>query len=468
MKREIFYDLLHGGKLPGLAALFNGGVKVRYGNTVYPSETLPSQASLFTGSAVRRHGIVGNVWLDRTTDPPAVKNFTSASGAAAVYGYGLWGAPTGFLPLRDSVGMLNRELDPGAPTLYEVAGEAGLTSTVVFNQYSRGATRWIRPGRAAVMYFAMAHKLHAGEPAFDSHTTSVSLAHIRKHGLPNLMTIYFPGLDAWGHHTGDRAQAEYITKFLEPQVMKIVRAIDAMKLLDGTVFALTSDHGQAWVGADAGLITLETLARALEKKGYSPSITPETALRGDCFITVVGGCAHVYVKAGRDTGWRPLPSVERLLPAAECLSRICAEEYPAKDSADNGPALVLARVSTTDPYMVYSRGELVAPDKFFWNSCPEHPFINENINGLNCMRSGDIVVFSDFEKGCYISDGPWTRGHGGLSTVDTGIPIIFSGPGIPNRVIERASIIDIAPTILGLMDVRTNIMDGRDLRLRSL
>lgn len=470
MKREVFYNLLSGGKLPGFGALFSEGVWVRYGTTVFPSETLPSQASLFTGCQVRRHRIVGNAWLDRTRDPVSVMNFNNASTAAAVYGYGVVGLPTGILPMRDPEGLLNRELNPEVPTIYELAREAGLTSNVVFNHYSRGATRWVRPGRSAILYFALSYKLRAGFRTIDVHTAGVTLSTIRKHGLPNLLVVYFPGLDTWGHYTDDHGQVRYITRVLDPQIRKIVRELEKMKALDNTIFAVTSDHGQTWVGADTRMIPVETLARALSQKGYNPATRAERAIESDCFVTVVGGCAHIYVK-NRDTGdWKNLPALEHLLPAANCLSSICMLEHPEKRGCPDGEctSLIFVRTSLDEAYQVYHNGEIVPLEKFFWEKLERYPQVFKNIYGLNSIRSGDIVVFSNFEKGCYISDSHWTRSHGGLSLVDTAIPIIFSGPGVPRRVVERASILDVAPTILDLLGVRETRMDGRSLRLFTL
>lgn len=470
MKREVFYDLLNAGKLPGFGALFSDGVWVRYGTTVFPSETLPSQASLFTGCQVRRHMIVGNAWLDRTHDPVTLMDFNTAANAAAVYGYSLAGLPTGVLPLTDPEGLLNRQLNPEVPTLYEVAGEAGLTSTVIFNQYSRGATRWVRPGRAAILYFALAFKLRAGFRNIDVHTADVAAAAIRKDDLPNLLVIYFPGLDTWGHYTDDQGQVRYLTEALDPQVRKVVRELEKKKALDNTIFAVTSDHGQTWVSADAEMVPLGALARALSQKGYNVATSAERAIASDCFITVVGGCAHIYIKNKTTGNWKNLPALEHLLPAANCLSSICALEYPEKRGAaeDDNSWLIFVRTSLDDTYQVYHEGEIVPLDKFFWEKLERYPQVFKNVYGLNSIRSGDIVVFSNFDKGCYISEGRWARSHGGLSLVDTAIPIIFSGTGVPRRVVERASILDIAPTILDLLGVRETRMDGRSLSLFTL
>ena len=202
MKREVFYDLLAEGKLPGFGEIFGDGVRIRYGTTVFPSETLPSQASLFTGCQVKRHKIVSNAWLDREKDPVELRDYGKAATAAAVFGYELFGLPSGILPLRNPLGLANQDLSADVPTIYEAAGWAGLDSVVLFNHYSRGSTQWIRPNRMAVLYFAISHKARLGFRALDAYTMRVATGFIRKNPLPNLMTIYFCGLDAWGHHTG--------------------------------------------------------------------------------------------------------------------------------------------------------------------------------------------------------------------------------------------------------------------------
>ncbi|MEW6201222.1 MAG: alkaline phosphatase family protein [bacterium] len=470
MKREVFYDLLSEGKLPGFSEIFQSGVWIRYGTTVFPSETLPSQASLFTGCQVKRHKIVSNAWLDREKVPVEIRDYNKPATAAAVFGYELFGLPTVLLPLRDNIGLANRDLSPDVPTIYESAGWAGLETAVVFNHFSRGATHWIRPGRTAVLYFAASHKARIGFRAIDAYTMRIAANFIRKNPLPNILTLYFGGLDAWGHFTGDMGQVFYLTRILDPLIGRAFRALEKKGVLSDTYFALTSDHGQEWIGASTRMINLQTLTDALTSCGYNIAQTPEKFNEHtDCYISIVGGCAQIYIRNRSTNNWHDPPEVSHILPAAKCTSGICTKAYPDKDQCPNGcSALFLIRTSQEEGYQVFSNGEIVPMEKFFWEKLDEYPQAFRNIYGMNCSRSGDMIIFSNFGEGCYFSDERWPRGHGSIAIEDTSIPIAFAGPDLPRRIIEHGSIIDIAPTILGLFGIHNTGMDGRDLNLMAL
>jgi hypothetical protein len=237
-----------------------------------------------------------------------------------------------------------------------------------------------------------------------------------------------------------------------------------------TYFALTSDHGQAWVGASARMINMQTLSGAFHSRGYNVARSSEKFdEHTDCYISIVGGCAQIYIK-NRSTGnWHDPPEVSHILPAAECTYTICTKAHPDKNQCPEGCAsLFLIRTSMEEGYQVYSHGKIVPLEKYFWGKLAEYPQAFHNIYGLNCTRSGDMVIFSDFGAGCYFSDEKLPRGHGSLAIEDTSIPIAFAGPGLPQRVIEHGTIMDIAPTILGLFGIHNTGMDGLDLKLMSL
>jgi len=185
-------------------------------------------------------------------------------------------------------------------------------------------------------------------------------------------------------------------------------------------------------------------------------------------MSVIGGCAQFYAKNRGAGSWNEPPDVEHdLIPLAHALREICDRSGEGKglQPPEGGMAsLILARPSLEDGYRVMWRGELVDPEKFFWEKLDRYPRAFQNIYGLNCARSGDVVMFSNFEEGCYISDSRYARSHGGLALDDTGIPIIFSGPGVPRRVVERASILDIAPTVLSFFGIDAKDMDGNVIR----
>lgn len=462
LKRELFYNMLADGRLPGFQRLVGSGAWVRHGITVIPSETLPAQTSLFTGLHVKNHGIVSNGWLERGARPPFMIDFSHAEAAAMVYGYRLVGLPTLLLPDGDTEGLVNRAMTPGALTIYERATRAGLRSMVVFNQISRGATHWVRPSRADMVYFALSTKARLDYMRMDRKTWATAEKALKEHGLPDLLTLYFCGLDAWGHHTPDLGQDVYLEQALDPIMEQLARLFEARGWLDRARFVLCSDHGHSWLDRrlriDQGM-----LARALAGCGRTAAAHSPLPANADAYLNIIGGCAHAHLRRGGTRDWLQPPDLEQdLLPAARALAGLDAH-IKTKTSAESEGGLftlILLRPAPDMDYSVFRDNRLIPVEKYFWNRLAQAPGAFRNIYGLNCARSGDIVLFSNFARGCYFSDEDVPRSHGSLSPDDMGIPIIFSGPGIARRIIEQAGIVDIAPTILSLLGADPAGCDG--------
>ena len=464
LKRELFYNMLTDGQLPGFAALFGHGTWVRFAATIFPSETLPAQTSLFTGMHVGRHGIVGNGWLDRTEQPARLVDFSRPDTAALVFGYRLYGLPTVVLPYVDSEGLINRSLYPGVRTIYERAADAGLQSTVVFSHISRGAQQWIRPSRSDVFYYALGTRAHIDYARLDRKTWAIAEKNLLRYGLPDLITLYFCGLDAWGHHTAHKGQDIYLKTVLDPLMLKLPRLFERRGWLDRTRFVLCSDHGHSWLSTQRR-ISHNILVRTLESRGLKPITHLPLTPSATCYLNVIGGSAQIHIKNHTVDDWRTPPDFESdILPAATALAAL--GDTPA-NSEPHAPqrffSLILVRPSPGAGYFVFRDRALVPIEKFFWDKLDRFPDAFRNIYGLDCPRSGDIVLFTDFERGYYFSDTDVPRSHGSLSRDDLGIPILFSGPGVPRRVLERANIIDVAPTILSFLGAGADGMDGRPL-----
>ncbi|HOO57591.1 MAG TPA: alkaline phosphatase family protein [bacterium] len=465
LKRDVFYNMLEDGELPGLAEAFNDGAFVRYGTTIYPTETFPAQTSIFTGLEVRHHGIVGNGWMDRTGGSPQIVDLHSIDTAANVYGYKLFGWPTMLLPLRDNVGLINREMYPEAKTIYQRAAAAGLSSTVIFNQIGKGAGRWVRPSRLDMIYFALSTRGVVNFQRIDSQTYHYAEKELKKREQPDIFTLYLGGLDAWGHHTGNEGQSFYLKSAIDPCITSLLRQLDAGGTRDSTRLVLCSDHGQAWL-RDVRMIDLKMLTEWLDVQDFDVFTGSAMQHEKNCYINLIGGCAQFYVKNRKSNSWNDAPDLEHdLMPLAESLHGICGKINEGLPPPEGGiTSIILVRRSREDGYGVLYNGELVDPEKFFWEKLDRYPRAFNNIYGLNCSRSGDVVMLSNFEEGCYISEESYARSHGSLAMDDTSVPIVFSGPGIPHRVIERGSILDITPTVLSFFGIDATGTDGNVLK----
>ena len=87
---------------------------------------------------------------------------------------------------------------------------------------------------------------------------------------------------------------------------------------------------------------------------------------------------------------------------------------------------------------------------------PKTPLINSVLRNFNTSRSGDIYIV--FEPNRFINDFDGLKvavTHGSPWSYDTFVPVIFSGKGIPAQKIDRrVETIDIAPTLSLLVGVK--------------
>ena len=135
---------------------------------------MAAQASIFTGTQPARHGVPGNQWFDRSAG--RLIDYMSPGGLICVYGLTVLGGA------GCAGGLANGHLL--APTIYEAAAQAGLTSAVYFSQYWKGAARAAPPTVAEMVGFL------AGNPvdwrAFDSEMAGRAVADLKSRGLPPL------------------------------------------------------------------------------------------------------------------------------------------------------------------------------------------------------------------------------------------------------------------------------------------
>ena len=160
----------------------------------------------------------------------------SAGGLICVYGLTVLGGA------GCAGGLANGHLL--APTIYEAAAQAGLTSAVYFSQYWKGAARAAPPTMTEMVGFL------AGSPidwsAFDSEMAARAITELKSRGLPSLVTLYFAGADGIGHKDGIAGQIPYLSGTIDPLLGHILDAIESLdpSWREHTLFVLVSDHGR--------------------------------------------------------------------------------------------------------------------------------------------------------------------------------------------------------------------------------
>jgi hypothetical protein len=355
--------------------------------SVIPTVTMAGQASIFTGVPPAKHGIPGNEWFDRATGRAI--DYMSLAGAPCVFGFSI-----PFVPADCHGGLANRHLQ--SPTVYEASTAAGFSSTVVFNQYWKGATRAIQPTLSEALSFVQAGSVDY--EAFDTRMTTRAIESLQSDGLPSILTVYFAGADGVSHQRGIAGQYPYLSQTIDPLFGRLLDAIEALdpEWRSSTLFILTSDHGRTDAVLQPDDRTLELdLRTALARGGYDS---------GRIRIAANGGMAYVYLMPG--DSWTEVPPAEQVAAAVKELT--------------GDP--VLARVIES----VRLRDREESP------------------------RAGDIFVF--LKPDHYFGNSGSGSHHGSIFKPDLSIPLVLAQGGIgPGRSDAPVSNTNIAATIAALL-----------------
>jgi predicted AlkP superfamily pyrophosphatase or phosphodiesterase len=382
---------------PALRALVRAGSHARAVTPVFPSVTYPAHASIVTGVSPARHGVLFNMIWSPTGGPSR------------------WYEEAG---------------DLRAPTLWEIARAAGLTTAAVSWPSTLGAPiDWLvperdyyrRPEPVDVLREATTPGLFerlgvTPRPAmfkdivqWDEFLASTTVAIIR--GMrPNLLLVHLVQLDYFQHRGGrDAPELRPALARVDAHVGAIVAALREAGLADRTAVIVTGDHG--FQDARRTVQLNEILARA-GLLGGCPWI------RADWRATahVTGGSAAIFVK----------------------------------DAADAAPAEEALRREARDRYTIVPRRQLdelgaMTGAVFAVEAAPGYAVAGACGDGLETSSRVGI--------------------HGFLpsrATMSTGF--IAAGAGVRTGVaLERIRLIDVAPTAVRLLGMTPPAMEGRAL-----
>ena len=315
IRRDTFERVYRDGRLPNFQRIFARALWFDRASTVLPSVTMAAQASIFTGTQPARHGIPGNQWFDRSEG--RLIDYMNPGGLVCVYGLTVLGGA------RCSGGLANGHLL--APTIYEAAAQAGLTSAVYFSQYWKGAARAAPPGLGEMV------GVLAGRPvdwrAFDSEMAGRAIADLKARGLPPLVTIYFAGTDGAAHKNGIAGQVAYLSGTVDALLGHILDAIESLdrSWRKHTLFVLVSDHGRTDLVANSEDVSLKTDLQA--------------ALPAGARIAENGGMGYIYLD---QPGLVDLPKLAAaLMRDARLSSAVAAVRVRGAADSPRGGDLIL-------------------------------------------------------------------------------------------------------------------------------
>lgn len=419
--------------------------------SILPSTTYAAWASVFTGEPAARTGVPGNEWFAREEMrfyAPAPVSVTQHEHALEVYTDQLMGRV-----LR-------------APTVYE---RADVRAHVSLQAYHRGADLLTVPepesyGRMVTEAAGgIVGDESPGQEAYEEldETAAESLVEsIRKHGVPDLQTVYFPGVDLYTHVAADPLNDEvrYLGQVVDPAIGEVLGAYARAGALESTWIVFVADHGHTPVLTDdrhsLGAEGDDEPPRLLRDLGFrTRPLRIELEEKEQDFQAVVayqGAFAYVYLadrstcpRPGTRCDWKRGPRLEQdVLPVARAV-------WQAGQTGAGMPALrgaidlVLARPprpvgQDALPFQVFDGRRLVPVGEYLAaHPRPELLDLERRLLGLGAgpygHRAGDVLLLArtgthlPLEERYYFSSS-YHSWHGSPTRQDSEIPLLVALP----------------------------------------
>jgi hypothetical protein len=419
LRPDVFADALENGKISNLAGLLGKDRLVYPVLAPAPSITFTSQASIFTGSHPSQHGISGNQFFDRfglqSHQTPRQYAFDVGDTLAA----------------DDAVRVFSDNLASNClqtPTIYEILAEHGWQSVVVGHMYARGASQWLRPSLTNLARFTKGGNLFGlSAAAYDRHLLKKALEYIGRNGFPDLLTLYFMGVDHESHRHGPQSQAVYLTGELDPMIGELAQALNDSATDPLTI--ICSDHGQIGVPPDdqhslrLAFPFEREMGHLFDALGLDVHDYPGEDPNCDAVVASNGGMAQVYLR-NRKGAWADRPLFERdILPVGRAFWEAHKTGRHAPELRASLAAVLVRDVENEGWQAAYraltTEGHLQNLSEWF-ESQPADLFADPShrIQNLAGPMSGDILLVSDYQAGFYFGS-PLAGVHGGLHPEDS-------------------------------------------------
>lgn len=400
--------------VPNLRQLAAQGASAAAMTVSNPSVTWINHTTLVTGVSPRKHGVLFNGLLVRQGPgrPPLIEQW------------------------------VNKEQLVFAPTLYDLARDAGLTSAESdWVAVTRAQTiDWSFPEIPAVNGQVEREMIAAGRLTeeqigwmqhrpgrkelvlHDEVWTNAAIFMFTQHH-PNLLLYHTLNTDHCNHTYGPGSSASYTAfAYADRLVGDLLAAIDRSELRDRTTVIVTTDHGFKRVSK----FCLPNVA--LKNAGFAQAAGPVLA-RCDAAAVTQGGMAFVYVTDPARKA-ELLPKLKRLFESTEGISRVI--------EGRDAPALGMP-----SPAENQGMGDLILYPK------PDYT-LQPGVAGT------EVVVPSTNYFGT----------HGDLAS-DPDLDGIFiaAGAGIRRGItLPRVSNLDVAPTIAHLLGLQLPAPEGKPIQ----
>lgn len=392
------------------------------------SETPVGHATLSTGSMPRNDGIIGFEWRDPRTRrevldgwPPGVlagrmQSDMRASGASSIPAVVKAAKPA------------SRVVSLSSEKVYAAQGLGGWAADyILFHERKPASSDTLVPaalsGHEPPPELFRHPELQVSLPMhhftdWDYMSTLLALTAIETI-RPEVLMVNLPGGDVYGHPYGGPASPEVfhqVVAGIDRNLARIVGAYKRAGIFDQTLFVITADHGMV-----------------PNSRSVSGSITKSTVHQaGGQYLFHTGGtAADIYIT----NPWHARSVAARMAQ----VPNVAAAYYQAdhKGSYEYLPApgqRIDPALDAAYHYLLNTFGGPTAPDVVA-------PFRENTIGTADSHARGD---------------------HGGLNWGAQHVPLILSGPGVRAASTSQAParLMDVAPTVLRLMELPAGRMDG--------
>ncbi len=399
-------DFLRRARAPVIHALAAQGTTFLQAETTYPSQTRVAFVSLPTGSYPGSHGIVGG---DEIKDASWKDLETGNNDPIAAQA--LVARPT-FFEEAAAAGLTSIY---AAMKGYELVGAKGATWTINGKQTLDRAAYAARyaPDVSGSADLALWYKQRLSRDLLDQ-----TLALVREH-KPNLVVINLGSPDYVGHTWGPEAPPYVHTiEFVDGLVGDLKAELQKLGILERTAFVVSADHGFSDVDPTRVIAPAGDTSRPAAGTDRAHTLDPLAARGIEHFVTNTGGASlGVYVR----------------------------------DKARVAEAVALLR---REPWV----------EAVYCEPAPAHCDLSlSSLHSYFPGRSPDLMVDLDDDATLNF---PQPGQHGTHRTNDMRIPLVLSGAGVAHGVVAgKASIVDVAPTVLRLLGLPGTVLrpDGRVL-----
>lgn len=429
---------LDDGALPALARLRAEGGLYTVTST-FPSVTGPAYAPFLMGRYPGPIGLPGLRWFDRERTVASFPHYTRSY-------------------VGSEMRKVDRDLDPAAPTLFELAGP-GLAA---LNVIGRGLDRRARLGRG-VRFVSRAARTHfsgnvRGWLQIDREIGAELVRRVVR-DRPRVVFGALTGIDKTSHSEGHDAP--------------VVR--DAMRIVDDTAALLRSELERAgqwddthlWIVSDHGHSPVrqhEDLAGLLREWGHGTIAHPWVYGRGrDAAVMVSGNAmAHLYLELDRRRRpwwpelaerWGPLAAALLDRPSVDLLLLPHGPDLCEVRSGSRGGAFVRKSGHGADTRFAYlpqdgdplglggaheSLCESAAYDACAHTDYPDSVVQIAHLAGA--VRSGEVVISAarDWDLRSRFEPIPHLSSHGALHREHMLVPLLTNRPArrTPRRTVD--------------------------------